>query len=158
MSGSFSVSICNNTLLNFLISDIRRGGSAALRTQFSLMQRKIMQYDGSPLAQIGASGGSFPIVSCSKSWSWLLHNSGFGVVMSRICRTLLQIGASSIIISIMFIILITIIMIMIITWLWSRIWVWLWLWPWVSYHHWPSAFSSQAQGLRLHASWLWLWL
>ena len=66
MSGSLSVHICNNRLLNIFISDIRRGGSAALRTQFSLMQRKIMQDDGSLLAQIGASGGPLSIVSCSK--------------------------------------------------------------------------------------------
>ena len=45
MFGSLSVSLCNNRLLNFFISDIHRGGSAALRTQFSLMQRKIMQDD-----------------------------------------------------------------------------------------------------------------
>ena len=34
---------------------------------FSLKQLKIMQDDGSPLAQIGASGGSLSLLSCNKT-------------------------------------------------------------------------------------------
>ena len=63
------------------------------------MQVNIMQNVGSPLAQIGASGGSLSIVSCSRSWSGPFQNLGFGIVMSRICKTFSHIGPSSILIS-----------------------------------------------------------
>ena len=67
---------------------------------------KIIKDDGSPIAQIGASGGPLSIVSCSKSWSGPIQNLGFGAVMSRICKTFSQIGPSNIIITIIIIVII----------------------------------------------------
>ena len=57
MPGSLSVSICDTSQWDFFTFDIRRGRSPALSTPFSSMQTKILQDDGSLLAQIGASRG-----------------------------------------------------------------------------------------------------
>jgi hypothetical protein len=73
---------------------------------------EIMQDEGSRIAQVGASGGSLCIVPDSASWTSLFQSLGFGLVMSRICKTFSQTGASSIMISIKVIFLATIIMIM----------------------------------------------
>ena len=76
--------------------------------------------------------------------------------MSRICETFSQIGASSIILSIMVIILITIIMIMIMITIMSVSLIMITTMDIISSSalipYLPSVFSSQARGLRLQAS------
>ena len=96
---------------------------------------EIMQEEGSPIAQVGASGGSLSIVPDNTSWTSLLQNQGLGIIMSRICKTFSQIGASSIIISIMLIILITIIMIMNMIMLMIKSMIMIMTLTMVSYHH-----------------------
>ena len=73
---------------------------------------KILQHEGCPISRIGASAGPLSMMPCNKSRPWLIQDLCLGIVMSRIRETCSQIGASSIIISIMVIVLITIIMIM----------------------------------------------
>ena len=89
-----SVWISGNSLQNLLLSDVGTGGSAGQRSPTSTMQMKIITDDGSPIAQIGASGGSLSIVPCSISWSGPFQNLGSEAVVSRICKTCSQIRVS----------------------------------------------------------------